>query len=90
MCTCNDDGHEKSDYGSVAIQLVNVGLFPCAPTRPSFAVDIDLLDFTRKLGQNTAPNLTGFTQTVEAFLTARSYNIGTVVSLFIHCKVIFY
>jgi len=79
VCTCSDTGYEDVQPASVAVQLLNVGLFPCAPKRPSLAVDIDLLDFARLLFLNIAPNTTGFTRAVDDFLVDRSAQTGTVV-----------
>jgi len=35
VCTCSE----------VALQLLEKGLFPCAPSLPSLAVDLEMLDF---------------------------------------------
>ncbi|KAL1685254.1 hypothetical protein GGG16DRAFT_33493, partial [Schizophyllum commune] len=59
-----------------ARQLVEVGLFPCAPYRPSLAVDINLLDFVRILFLNISPNVTAWCKATEAFLLARSYKLN--------------
>ncbi|KAL1738947.1 hypothetical protein HDZ31DRAFT_50191 [Schizophyllum fasciatum] len=56
-------------------QLVEVGLFPCAPYRPSLAVDINLLDFARLLFLQISPNVTAWCKALEAFLIARSHKI---------------
>lgn len=80
VCTCSVEGATE-DISSVAVQLLNVGLFGCAPQRPSLAIDIDLLDFTRLLFGHIAPNTTGFTRAIEEFLESRQYTVGTEVRI---------
>jgi hypothetical protein len=57
------------------------GLFPCAPTAPSLAVDLQLLQFVRDLFVRMPPNNTALTETIEAFLDGRGYKLTTRVSL---------
>ena len=64
----------------VALQLVNIGLFPCALHAPSLAVDISLLQFTQALFVRLAPNTTSFCETLEFFLDCRGYKLTTRVS----------
>jgi hypothetical protein len=71
ICTCQP----------VAIQLLSQGLFPCAPYYPSLAVDLNMLDLVSGLFVNTAPNATGWCDTLETFLEARRYKLSTKVSL---------
>ncbi|KAL1715685.1 hypothetical protein EV715DRAFT_163516, partial [Schizophyllum commune] len=59
-----------------ATQLVEIGLFPCAPYRPTLAVDINVLDFARLLFLNISPNVTAWCKATEAFLMARSHKIN--------------
>ncbi|KAI5891122.1 hypothetical protein GGG16DRAFT_27085, partial [Schizophyllum commune] len=61
---------------SAARQLVEVGLFPCAPQRPSLAVDMNVLDFARLLFLNISPNVTAWCKATEAFLLARSHKLN--------------
>ena len=63
-----------------ATQLVEIGLFPCAPYRPTLAVDINVLDFARLLFLNISPNVTAWCKATEAFLMARSHKINYSVS----------
>ena len=63
-----------------ALQLVNIGLFPCAPYAPLLAVDISLLQFTQALFVRLAPNTTSFCETLEYFLGCRGYKLTTRVS----------
>ncbi|KAF8867481.1 hypothetical protein CPB84DRAFT_1757328 [Gymnopilus junonius] len=43
------------------------GLFPCAPTEPSLAVDLNVLDFAKELFVNAAPNITAWCKTLKDF-----------------------
>ena len=63
-----------------AVQLVEIGLFPCAPYRPTLAVDINVLDFVRTLFFNISPNVTAWCKTMEAFLMARGHKLAYSVS----------
>ncbi|KAL1741684.1 hypothetical protein HDZ31DRAFT_809, partial [Schizophyllum fasciatum] len=58
-----------------ATQLVEVGLFPCAPCRPTLAIDINVLDFVRLLFLNISPNVTAWCKAMEMFLIARSHKL---------------
>ncbi|KAH6901151.1 hypothetical protein BKA70DRAFT_1437036 [Coprinopsis sp. MPI-PUGE-AT-0042] len=55
FCTCNPPAH-----------LVMVGYFPCAPVRPSLAVDIRMLEFMRELYLRSAPNRTAWASALES------------------------
>ncbi|TRM60691.1 hypothetical protein BD626DRAFT_362079, partial [Schizophyllum amplum] len=59
-----------------ARQLVEIGLFPCAPYRPLLAVEIDVLDFARLLFLNVAPNVTAWCRATESFLLARGHKLN--------------
>ena len=80
VCTCSKNTEIVEDH-SVAEQLLDVGLFPCAPIKPSFAVDLDFLQFVSTLFQNISPNITGLSTAIEQFLDQRQFQLGTVVSL---------
>jgi hypothetical protein len=69
LCTCTEP----------ALQLLSMGLFPCAPSLPSLAVDLQMLDFARELFVNAAPNLTAWCETLEGFLSARQFKLTTRV-----------
>ena len=45
LCTCKEP----------ALQLLSMGLFPCAPLLPSLAVDLQMLEFAQGLFRNAAP-----------------------------------
>lgn len=76
LCACTD----------VALQLLQLGLFPCAPIYPTLAVDLNMLDFARGLFVNAAPNITAWCETLEGFLSARKFKLTTRVShLFTVC-----
>ncbi|KDR66151.1 hypothetical protein GALMADRAFT_44200, partial [Galerina marginata CBS 339.88] len=67
ICTCKEP----------ALQLLSLGLFPCAPTRPTLAVDLGMLEFVRNLSMNAAPNTTAWCETLESFLSARQFKLTT-------------
>ena len=69
LCTCKEP----------ALQLLSMGLFPCAPQRPSVAVDVNMLEFARGLFQNLAPNTTAWCETVEKFLYQRGFKLKSRV-----------
>ncbi|KIM39165.1 hypothetical protein M413DRAFT_75239, partial [Hebeloma cylindrosporum] len=71
LCTCNEP----------ALQLLQKGFFPCAPQLPTLAVDLGVLDFARDLFINAAPNTTAWCETLEGFLSARSFKLSTRDSL---------
>jgi len=70
LCTCKEP----------ALQLLSMGLFPCAPLLPSLAVDLQMLDFAKGLFMNAAPNTTAWCETLEGFLGARNFKLETRVS----------
>ncbi|TRM60912.1 hypothetical protein BD626DRAFT_357215, partial [Schizophyllum amplum] len=57
-------------------QLMEIGLFPCAPYRPSLAVDLNVLDFARLVFLNVAPNVTAWCRAMEAFLLVRGHKLN--------------
>ena len=65
---------------SPALQLLQRGLFPCAPLLPSLAVDLNMLEFVNELFVNAAPNTTAWCETLESFLGSRRYKLSTQVS----------
>ncbi|KDR74540.1 hypothetical protein GALMADRAFT_141567 [Galerina marginata CBS 339.88] len=67
LCTCTEP----------ALQLLSLGLFPCAPTRPTLAVDLSMLEFVRTHSQNAAPNTTAWCETLESFLSKRQFKLTT-------------
>ncbi|KAF9512721.1 hypothetical protein BS47DRAFT_1254827, partial [Hydnum rufescens UP504] len=56
-----------------AIQLLEQGLFPSAPIRPSLAVEIDQLDLISIFFMTTALNIMGWAETLGTFLGKRGY-----------------
>ena len=72
LCTCK----------APALQLLAMGLFPCAPSEPSLAVDLNMLDFLQGLFVNSAPNVTAWCKTLESFLSARNFKLTTRVRKF--------
>ena len=62
-----------------SVQLVEMGYFPCAPVRPSLAVDINLLEFVTIASHNMAPNVKGWSDTLQNFLAVRGFLLGEKV-----------
>ncbi|KDR70808.1 hypothetical protein GALMADRAFT_75558 [Galerina marginata CBS 339.88] len=71
LCTCTEP----------ALQLLSRGLFPCAPSEPTLAVDLNVLEFAQGLFVNAAPNTTAWCETLEGFLSARDFKLTTRDSL---------
>lgn len=59
---------------------MKLGFFPCAPLRPTLAVNINLLQFVSFGFLNMAPNVTGWAKTIEEFLRVRGYAFSGAVS----------
>ncbi|KAJ3792714.1 hypothetical protein GGU11DRAFT_818955 [Lentinula aff. detonsa] len=58
-----------------AVQLVEQGLFPCAPLYPSLAVDLRVFDFAGRLFLRISPNTTAWLETLEEFLHSQGYQM---------------
>ena len=61
--------------------LLRQGLFPCAPSAPSLAVDIGMLKFVQELFVRVAPNVTAWCETLEATLAKRGFKLNTKVRI---------
>lgn len=61
------------------IQLIERGLFPCAPVLPTLAVCLNMLEFVSELFVNLAPNERAWVATLEAYLRARGFLFKTEV-----------
>ncbi|KAF4586576.1 hypothetical protein EYR40_010588 [Pleurotus pulmonarius] len=59
-----------------AEQLVEGGLFPCAPTHPTLAVDIHVLEFVTRLFVHLPPNNTVWCAALESFLGFLGYSLA--------------
>ena len=70
----------------VAQTLMKYGLFPCAPVRPSIAFDINLLEMISINMCYLAPNLLGWSLTLEWFWRQRGYMLGARVNIQISYK----
>ncbi|KII84699.1 hypothetical protein PLICRDRAFT_117578 [Plicaturopsis crispa FD-325 SS-3] len=93
VCTCNRDAKwrvltvmcvdiEKTEIRvcacqPAAVQLLNRGLFPCAPYAPSLAVDLRMLSFIDNLFVRMAPNVMAWCDALESFLDGRGYKLET-------------
>ncbi|KAF7372931.1 hypothetical protein MSAN_00499800 [Mycena sanguinolenta] len=64
-----------------AEQLLDAGLFPSAPRRPTFAADIRVLEFARNLFGRIAPNNTAWTATLESFLRDLGFSLDNEGSM---------
>ena len=62
-----------------SVQLVEMGYFPCAPVRPTLAFDINLLEFVTVASHHMAPNVTGWSSSLQEFLSLRGYLLGEKV-----------
>jgi hypothetical protein len=56
-----------------------MGYFPCAPVHPSLAIDINLLEFVTIASHHMAPNVLGWANTLQCFLSICGYLIGEKV-----------
>lgn len=52
-----------------------MGYLVYAPIRPTYAFDVQMLDFMRLLHQRTAPNKSAWSTSLEVFLKARGHTI---------------
>ncbi|KAL0567595.1 hypothetical protein V5O48_014395 [Marasmius crinis-equi] len=66
---------EMCECCPAAIQLVEQGLFPCAPLHPTLAVDIRVLNFVNSLFVHIAPNYRAWCDTVMTFLKDQGYQM---------------
>jgi hypothetical protein len=60
-----------------------MGYFPCAPVRPTLAFDINLLEFVTIGSHHMAPNVAGWSSTLQYFLSIRGYLVGEKVRVFL-------
>lgn len=56
--------------------LLRNGYLPSAPTRPTYAFNIQMLEFTRELHLRSPPNKTAWCSTLEAFLTNQGFELS--------------
>ena len=60
-----------------------MGYFPSVPIRPTLAVDINLLEFVSIGSHYMAPNVAGWSNAIQYFLSIRGYTFGEQVRAFI-------
>ena len=65
----------------VVEQLVQCGLFPCTPLRPTLAIDIFMLEWATTLFLHMAPNVHAWTMATEIMLKHKGYAFNTSDSL---------
>ncbi|KAF9511120.1 hypothetical protein BS47DRAFT_1299400, partial [Hydnum rufescens UP504] len=70
-----------------AVQLVNHGVFPCAPVHPTLAVDIGMLELVAGLFVHLAPNKQAWMENLYSFLKKRHYWLHTSVHV-ISCDIL--
>ncbi|KAF7373890.1 hypothetical protein MSAN_00601300 [Mycena sanguinolenta] len=81
ICTISDVEIDVCNCAPAAEQLLDAGLFPSAPRRPTFAADIRVLEFTRNLFGRIAPNNTAWTATLESFLRDLGFSLDNEGSM---------
>ncbi|RDB20434.1 hypothetical protein Hypma_012497 [Hypsizygus marmoreus] len=59
------------------LHLLRLGVFPCSPVCPTLAVDMKMLEYVEELFVHSAPNITAWCDTLEAFLGNRNYKVKT-------------
>jgi hypothetical protein len=64
-----------------AKQLLSQGLFPCAPTFPSMAIDLAILQYAQALFLCSPPNVSAWSEAIEACLSKRAYELAGRVCL---------
>ena len=70
----------KCNIHKIALQLLQCGLFLCAPLVPTLAVDIKTLEFVRVLFLRVSLNVTAISSTLEDCLGLLGYKLETIVS----------
>ncbi|KAF7337379.1 hypothetical protein MSAN_02264000 [Mycena sanguinolenta] len=81
ICTISDVEIDVCNCTPAAEQLLDAGLFPSAPRRPTFAADIRVLEFARNLFGRIAPNNTAWTATLESFLRDLGFSLDNEGSM---------
>ena len=65
------------------VTVIEMGYFPCAPICPTLAFDINLLEFVTIGSHHMAPNVTGWSSTLQYFLSIHGYLVGEKVHAFL-------
>ncbi|KAI6096296.1 hypothetical protein EDD16DRAFT_1500644 [Pisolithus croceorrhizus] len=60
-----------------AIQLLWMGFFPCAPLGPTLAISLPVLSLVRQLFMCTPPNISAWSESLEAYLGGMGYKVDT-------------
>ncbi|KAF7334340.1 hypothetical protein MSAN_02378900 [Mycena sanguinolenta] len=81
ICTISDVEIDVCNCAPAAEQLLDAGLFPSAPRRPTFAADIRVLEFARNLFGRIAPNNTAWMATLESFLRDLGFSLDNEGSM---------
>ncbi|KAI6039182.1 hypothetical protein EDC04DRAFT_2568813 [Pisolithus marmoratus] len=60
-----------------ALQLLQMGFFPCAPLGPTLAVSLQVLSLVRQLFMRMPPNVSAWCESLEAYLGGMGYKVDT-------------
>jgi hypothetical protein len=66
-----------------------MGYFPCTLIHPTFAFDINLLEFVTIASHHMAPNVTGWSSTLQYFLSICGYLVGEKAHEFLTGRVLY-
>ncbi|KAJ6526360.1 hypothetical protein B0H19DRAFT_1275721 [Mycena capillaripes] len=81
FCSIKDVELYICDCARVPVQLMEIGVFGCAPVMPTLAVDLRVLEFTMNLFLQISPNNTAFTITLECVLVNMGFQLNHQNSL---------
>ncbi|KAI6094026.1 hypothetical protein EDD17DRAFT_1461970, partial [Pisolithus thermaeus] len=58
-----------------AIQLLQMGFFPCVPWGLTLAISLSVLSLVRQLFMHTPPNISVWSESLEAYLGGMGYEV---------------
>jgi CxC1 like cysteine cluster associated with KDZ transposases len=70
------------DCNPAPLQLLNRGMFACAPIAPTLAVEFRILELVRELFVRMAPNCAAWCDSLESFLENRGYTFVSKVYIY--------
>ncbi|KIK22862.1 hypothetical protein PISMIDRAFT_101701 [Pisolithus microcarpus 441] len=62
-----------------AVQLLQMGFFPCAPLGPTLAISLPVLSLVRQLFMCMPLNISAWSESLEAYLGGMGYEVDTKV-----------
>ena len=65
------------------VQVVKMGYFPCALVHPMLTFNINLLEFVTIVSHHMAPNVAGWSNALQYFLSICRYLVGEKVRAFL-------